>query len=64
MVWFDPNPARPMGKAEIVVAPMGSERPAPAPARKPTVIVTRAAPRETRPDDAARGRGRVIDILA
>jgi len=64
MVWLDANPLPPMGKPEIVVAPVGSERPATVPARKAAVVVTKAAPRENDPIGAAGKRGNIVDILA
>jgi hypothetical protein len=53
-----------MGKAEIVVAPVGSERPTPVPARRPPVIPTRMPPREDRRVDIESGRGLIVDVLA
>ncbi|HUB95251.1 MAG TPA: hypothetical protein VL993_04995 [Stellaceae bacterium] len=63
MVWLDANPLPPMGKPEIVVAPVAGERSAQAPARKPTVVVAKAQPRESAPN-APRTRGNIVDILA
>jgi hypothetical protein len=65
MVWLDSNPLPPMGKPEIVVAPVGGERQPPVPARKTPVVVTKAAPRENGPGGGATNkRGNIIDILA
>jgi hypothetical protein len=65
MVWLDANPLPPMGKPEIVVAPVGGERQAQVPARKNAVVVTKALPRESGPGGgSAVKRGNIIDILA
>jgi hypothetical protein len=63
MAWIDAIPLPPMGKPEIVVAPVASDRPAQAPARKPLAIATRVPPRENAPG-ASTKRGLVVDILA
>ena len=63
MTWIDANPLPPMGKPEIVVAPVASDRAAQAPARKTAVVVTKAAPGDTTPG-APRKRGTILDILA
>jgi len=65
MVWLDAKPLPPMGKPEIVVAPVANERQAQVPVRKTAVVVTKAVPREGGPGGGRAGkRGNIIDILA